>query len=51
MAALRGDLLAPALATVTVVVHTVLALFTVQIGESSAVLSVANTHGQKETKP
>ncbi|KAJ4451515.1 hypothetical protein ANN_02979 [Periplaneta americana] len=30
---------------------TELTLFTVQIGKSSAVLSVANTHGQKETKP
>ncbi|KAJ4450793.1 hypothetical protein ANN_02223 [Periplaneta americana] len=51
MAALRAHLLAPVLATVMVVVHTELALFTVQIGKSSAVSSVANTHGQKETKP
>ncbi|KAJ4431090.1 hypothetical protein ANN_19685 [Periplaneta americana] len=51
MAALRAHLLAPVLPTVTVVVHTELALFTVQIGKSSAVSSVANTHGQKETKP
>ncbi|KAJ4426263.1 hypothetical protein ANN_27075 [Periplaneta americana] len=43
--------LAPVLATVMVVVLTELALFTVQIGKSSAVSSVANTHGQKETKP
>ncbi|KAJ4431551.1 hypothetical protein ANN_20150 [Periplaneta americana] len=38
-------------AYVKVVVHTELALFTVQIGKSSAVSSVANTHGQKEIKP
>ncbi|KAJ4430737.1 hypothetical protein ANN_19328 [Periplaneta americana] len=51
MAALRGHLLAPVLPTAMVVVHTDLALFTVQIGKSFAVSSVANTHGQKETKP
>ncbi|KAJ4447450.1 hypothetical protein ANN_09457 [Periplaneta americana] len=51
MAAQRAHLLAPVLPTVLVVVHTELALFTVQIAKSSAVSSVANTHGQKETKP
>ncbi|KAJ4436386.1 hypothetical protein ANN_19018, partial [Periplaneta americana] len=51
MAALHAHLLAPVLAMVMVVVHTELALFTVQFGKSSAVSSVANTHGQKETKP
>ncbi|KAJ4439855.1 hypothetical protein ANN_07983 [Periplaneta americana] len=49
--AVVGTMLAPMLATVMVVVLTELALFTVQIGRSSAVSSVANTHGQKETKP
>ncbi|KAJ4444594.1 hypothetical protein ANN_06390 [Periplaneta americana] len=34
-----------------VIVLTELALFTVQIGKSSAASSVANIHGQKETKP
>ncbi|KAJ4428724.1 hypothetical protein ANN_25717 [Periplaneta americana] len=51
MAALHGHWLAPVLPTVMVIVHTELALFTVQIGKSSAASSVANTHGQKETKP
>ncbi|KAJ4450595.1 hypothetical protein ANN_02021 [Periplaneta americana] len=51
MAALPAHLLAPVLATVMVVVHTELALFTVQIGKSSAASSVANIHDQKETKP
>ncbi|KAJ4427027.1 hypothetical protein ANN_26826 [Periplaneta americana] len=51
MGRLRADWLAPVLPTVMVVVHTELALFTVQIGKSSAASSAANTHGQKETKP
>ncbi|KAJ4439040.1 hypothetical protein ANN_14996 [Periplaneta americana] len=50
MAVLRAHWLAPVLTMVMVVVHTELALFTVQIGKSSAASSVANTHGQKETK-
>ncbi|KAJ4431599.1 hypothetical protein ANN_20198 [Periplaneta americana] len=50
MGSLHADWLAPVLPTVMVVVHTELALFTVQIGKSSAASSVANTHGQKETK-
>ncbi|KAJ4444421.1 hypothetical protein ANN_06213 [Periplaneta americana] len=50
MDALLAHLLAPVLPTVMVVVHTELALFTVQDGKPSVVSSVANTHGQKETK-
>ncbi|KAJ4451396.1 hypothetical protein ANN_02858 [Periplaneta americana] len=50
MGSLRAHWLVPVLPMVMVVVHTELALFTVQMGKSSAASSVANTHGQKETK-